>query len=168
MKIRRTRTRWAAPALVCAALAAAAFSVAGCGWLDKPGASSFPNAFPSSNTDVTIAQAFRDFSISMPTTVEDVGYYAWSHDGEYPMAAVFSTPCDAVPGFAKDSGLHEVPVSDSEGDIAGVRVFAGEHGWTHTGGEQDMYFVRAKDSGHREVTVMVRQTGPSCRIWLHT
>ncbi|MEV5086297.1 hypothetical protein AB0K74_49215 [Streptomyces sp. NPDC056159] len=132
-------------------------TVASCGGEPKK---HFPGAFPGTHTDVSAAQAFRDFGIRVPASAKVVGYYAWSADDEYPMAAVLRMPCSAVPDFASDSGLRRA--SSQEGEIVGVEVFAREHGWTDD--DEDPRYLRDRD----QVGVVTHRTGTECKVYLHT
>ncbi|MGV9254238.1 hypothetical protein [Streptomyces sp. NPDC003697] len=132
-------------------------AVASCGEEPKK---HFPGAFPGSITDVSAAQAFRDYDLRVPASVKVVGYYAWSEDDTHPMAAVLRMPCSAVPGFVSGSGLR--PASSVEGGVAGVRVFATDHG--RAGDEADPLYLRDRD----HAGVITHRTGTECTVHLHT
>ena len=151
MNVRAIRRRAAGLTLGLLSLLA----VASCGEEPKR---HFPGAFPGTHTDVSAAQAFRDFGIRMPASAKVVGYYAWSADDEYPMAAVLLMPCSAVPGFISGSGLRRA--SSREGAIASVRVFARDHGWTDL--DEDPLYLRDRD----QTGVVVHRTGPECKVYL--
>ncbi|MFF8842550.1 hypothetical protein ACF08N_07420 [Streptomyces sp. NPDC015127] len=121
----------------------------------------FPGAFPGTHTDVSAAQAFRDFDIVVPESTEVVGYYAWSEDDEYPMAAVLLMPCSEVSGFVSRSGLR--PASSPHSALVGVQVFAGDHGWSED--DEDDRYLRVADGA---VGVLVHPTGRECTVYLHT
>jgi len=110
---------------------------------------------------VSAAQAFRDFGLDVPASAKVVGYYAWSADDEYPMAAVLRMPCSAVPGCASGSGLRNA--SSRGGVIAGVQIFARDHGWTD--GDEDERYLR---DGDAPVGVPTHRTGTECKMYVHT
>ncbi|MEW2626297.1 hypothetical protein [Streptomyces sp. NPDC048106] len=118
----------------------------------------FPGAFPGTHTDVSAAQAFRDFDLDVPTSAKVVGYYAWSADERYPMAAVLRMPCSAMPGFVSGSKLRTTSFMD--GATVSGRVFVGEHGWATNG--KDEFYVRDSDG----VSVVTHQTGTECRVYV--
>ncbi|MEW2076090.1 hypothetical protein AB0941_21025 [Streptomyces sp. NPDC013433] len=120
----------------------------------------FPGAFPGSITDVSADRAFRDHGLRVPATAEVVGYWAWSADDTYPMAAVLRMPCSALPDFVSGSGLR--PASSAEGGVTGVRVFAEDHGWA--GDESDPLYLRDRD----HAGVITHRTGPERTVYLHT
>ncbi|MFC8389977.1 hypothetical protein [Streptomyces sp. NPDC057238] len=120
----------------------------------------FPGAFPGTHTDVSADQAFRDHDLRVPASAEAVGYWAWSEDDTYPLAAVPRMPCSAVPDFVSGSGLR--PASPDEGGVSGVRVFAKDHGWA--GDEPDPRYLR--DRGH--AGVISHRTGTECAVYPHT
>ncbi|MER5182770.1 hypothetical protein ABT009_31205 [Streptomyces sp. NPDC002896] len=133
-------------------------AVASCGEEPKK---HFPGAFPGTHTDVSASQAFRDFGLEVPASAKVVGYYAWSEDDTYPMAAVLRMPCSALPGFVSGSGLRKA--SSREGAIAGAQVFARDHGWTDD--DEDPRYLRDRD---RPVGVVTHRTGTECKVYLHT
>ncbi|CAL9345028.1 hypothetical protein [Streptomyces sp. enrichment culture] len=132
-------------------------AAAACG--DEP-ARHFPGAFPGTHTDVSAEQAFRDFDLHLPRSAHVVGYYAWSEDDTYPMAAVLRMPCTAVEDFAAGSGMR--PASPGEPGTTAVEVFAEGRGWT--GGDTDPRWLR--DSDH--AGAVAQGTGPRCTVYLHT
>lgn len=132
-------------------------TAASCG--DEP-KQHFPGAFAGTHTDVSAEQAFRDFGLEVPRSARVVGYYAWSEDDTYPMAAVLRMPCTAVEDFVTGSGMR--PASSAEGGMAGVEVFAEGHGWRDD--DTDPRFLR--DSDH--AGAVVHRTGPHCTVYLHT
>ncbi|MFI0901886.1 hypothetical protein [Streptomyces sp. NPDC020983] len=149
-------------AAACAVLAAVVASAAACG---GEAGHHYPEAFPGTRTDVSFARAFSDFGLVVPEPVTIVGYYADSADDAYPMAAVFTTPCTAVPDFASRNALHEVARADP--DTADVEVFAGRHGWADTGGPApaDTWYSRSEKAVH----VLVHAApGKDCTVYLHT
>ncbi|MFI2304513.1 hypothetical protein ACH5AL_37680 [Actinacidiphila glaucinigra] len=119
----------------------------------------FPGAFPGTHTDVSAPQAFRDYGLDVPALAKVVGYYAWSADDEYPMAAVLRMPCSALPSFVSGSGLRRA--SSREIDIAGVEVFAQGHGWTDD--DRDERYLRDKDA----MAVVTHRTGTECKVYVH-
>ncbi|MEV0177967.1 hypothetical protein AB0I54_01485 [Streptomyces sp. NPDC050625] len=133
-------------------------AVASCGEEPKK---HFPGAFPGTHTDVSAAKAFRDFGLDVPASAKVVGYYAWSADDEYPMAAVLWMPCPAVSGFVSGSGLRNA--SSRDGAIAGVQAFARDHGWTD--GDEDERYLR---DGDEPVGVLTHRTGTECKVYVHT
>jgi hypothetical protein len=86
--MRSCRARRTAACVAVAALVALA--AAACGD-EEP--RKFPGAFPGAHTDVSAEQAFHDYGITTPPKAKVVGYYAWSEDDEYPMAAILKTAC---------------------------------------------------------------------------
>jgi hypothetical protein len=131
-------------------------AVASCGEEPKK---HFPGAFPGTHTDVSAPQAFGDFGIDVPASAKVVGYYAWSADDEYPMGAVLRMPCSALPGFVSGSGLRRA--SSQEMDIAGVQVFARDHGWTDD--DKDERYLRNRDA----LAVVTHRTGTECKVYVH-
>ncbi|MFD5572723.1 hypothetical protein [Streptomyces cadmiisoli] len=97
----------------------------------------------------------------MPASAKVVGYYAWSQDSTYPMAAVLRMPCSAVPGFLSGSGLRKA--SSREGAIAGVQVFAKDHSWTDD--DENERYLRNRD---RPVGVVTYRTETESKVYLHT
>jgi hypothetical protein len=148
-----------AGAVLAAVVASAATA---CG--DKP-EHHYPGAFPDTGTDVSFAKAFSDFGLVVEGPVKVVGYYADSGDDTYPMAAVFTMPCAAVPDFASRNALRKVDWSDP--DTADVGVFAGRHGWADTGGpaRADTWYTRSRHAVHVLVHAAI---GNACTVYLHT
>jgi hypothetical protein len=124
----------------------------------------FPDAFPGTHTDVGAARAFQDFALDVPASAEVVGYYAWSEDDEYPMAAVLRMPCSAVPGFVSRSGLHKA--SPGDGALTGVEVFATDHGWIDD--DKDTRYSRDEEGTVQAVGVVIHRAGTECTTYLHT
>jgi hypothetical protein len=120
----------------------------------------FPGAFPGTHTDVSAEQAFRDFGLQVPRSARVVGYYAWSEDDTYPMAAVLRMPCTAVQDFVSGSGMR--PASSIESGTTAVEVFAEGRGWTDD--DTDPRYLR--DSDH--AGAVVDRAGPQCTVYVHT
>jgi hypothetical protein len=134
-------------------------AVASCG--EEP-RKHFPGAFPGTHTDVSAAQAFRDHEIDLPATAKVVGYYAWSEDDTYPMAAVLRMPCSALPGFVAGNAFRKTTPVDQY--TVATEVFAQGHGWPEN--DTDARYVR---KGAGAVTgLVVHASGTRCEVYLHT
>jgi hypothetical protein len=149
--------------MTCVVLAAVvASTAAACG--DKP-EHHYPRAFPGTGTDVSFAKAFSDFGLVVREPVKVVGYYADSADDAYPMAAVLTMSCAAVPDFASHNALRRVAWSDP--DTADVGVFAARHGWADQSGPApaDSWYSRSKEAVH---VLVHAAAGKECTVYLHT
>ncbi|WP_338699773.1 hypothetical protein V2W30_24500 [Streptomyces sp. Q6] len=124
----------------------------------------FPHAFPGSpTTDVSAEQAFRDHQVAVPGSARVIGYYAWSEDDEYPMAAELRLPCSAVAGVVSGSKL--VKASSRDGEIAAVQVFARSHGWSDDTEDQRYLRIGGPDD---VLGALVHATGTECTMYLNS
>ncbi|MFJ5772707.1 hypothetical protein [Streptomyces sp. NPDC093094] len=134
-------------------------AVASCG--EEP-AKRFPGAFQGAHTDVSAARAFRDHAIDLPASAKVEGYYAWSADDTYPMAAVLRTPCSSVPRFVAGNGFRRTTSVDEH--AVATEVFAEGRGWTAN--DTDDRYVRHEAD---DVTgLVVHASGTECEVYLHT
>lgn len=142
------------PAVVAAVLVAAA--------CEGEVRNKFPRAFPGTKTDVSSAQALSEYGIATPAPVNSLGYYAWAAVDGYPMAALFTMRCDAVPDFVVRNRLREVAEPSQE--TIEVELFAEEHGWVDSGAA-DTRYIRPVDEFQR-VEVLIHRADDGCRVYI--